>query len=302
MNHPTAIALRDLTKQYGSFTALDHFTLEIEQGSICGLLGPNGAGKTTAMRCLLGLIRPTSGSVALAGKPLEPATFESLAYVPEKSALYEALTIAEHLTVYRQCYRNYDPARVAELLALFKLDPRKKVSKLSKGQRTAVMLILALSYRPQILILDEASSGLDPVFQRAVLDLIIDAAANGATILFSSHQVGQVERAADRVAILKGGRLILDGNVDTLKGSSKVVEAIFDGPVPELNGLASDARITRIERSGRMMRAYVSVESDDVARRVEALGPRNVAVLDLNLEDIFFNAVGADRAPVIGEQ
>jgi len=302
MNHPTAIALRDLTKQYGSFTALDHLTLEIEEGSICGLLGPNGAGKTTAMRCLLGHIRPTSGSVSLAGKPLEPATFESLAYVPEKSALYEAMTIADHLTVYRQCYRNYDPVRVAELLAMFKLDPRKKVKKLSKGQRTAVMLILALSYRPRILILDEASSGLDPVFQRTVLDLIIDAAANGATILFSSHQVGQVERAADRVAILKAGRLVLDGNVDTLKGSAKVVEAIFDGSVPELNGLASDARITRIERSGRMLRAYVNADSDGVARHVQALGPRNVAVLDLNLEDIFFNAVGADRAPVIGEQ
>jgi ABC-2 type transport system ATP-binding protein len=302
MNHTTAIALRDLTKQYGNFTAVSNLTLEIEEGSICGLLGPNGAGKSTAFKCLLGLARPTSGSVALAGAPLVPETFESLAYVPEKSALYEFMTIAEHLNVHRQSYRNYDAARAAELVDRFALDPRKKVGKLSKGQRTAVMLVLALSYRPRILILDEPSSGLDPVFQRLVLDLIIDAAANGATVLFSSHQVGQVERAADRVAILKNGRLVLDGNVDSLKGSSKIVEAIFDSAVPELNGLASDARISRMERSGRMLRAYVTTDSDGVARHIRTLGPRNVAILDLNLEDIFFNAVGADRAPIVGEK
>ena len=302
MKNTTSIALRDVTKRYGTFAAVSNLTLEIEEGSICGLLGPNGAGKSTAFKCLLGLARPTSGSIALAGSPLTPETFESLAYVPEKSALYEWMTVADHLNVYRRCYRSYDAARVTELLSLFALDPRKKVGKLSKGQRTAVMLVLALSYRPRILILDEPSSGLDPVFQRLVLDLIIDAAANGATILFSSHQVGQVERAADRVAILKNGRLILDGNVDTLKGSSKIVEAIFDGAVPELNGLASDARISRIERSGRMLRAYVNSDSEEIARRVATLGPRNVAVLDLNLEDIFFNAVGADRAPIVGEQ
>jgi ABC-2 type transport system ATP-binding protein len=301
MNQTTSIALRDLTKRYGSFTAVANLTLEIEEGSICGLLGPNGAGKSTAFKCLLGLARPTSGSVELAGSPLVPATFESLAYVPEKSALYEWMTIAQHLEAYGRSYRHYDAARVAELVGLFNLDPRKKVAKLSKGQKTATMLVLALSYRPRILILDEPSSGLDPVFQRLVLDLIIEAAASGATVLFSSHQVGQVERAADRVAILKNGRLILDGNVDTLKGSSKIVEAIFEGPVPELNGLASDARVTRLERSGRMLRAYVSSESDDVARRIQSLGPRNVAIVDLNLESIFFDAVGADRAPVIGE-
>ncbi|MBD5656738.1 MAG: ABC transporter ATP-binding protein [Candidatus Eremiobacteraeota bacterium] len=302
MTNTTAIAIRDLTKRYGSFAAVSDLTLEIEEGSICGLLGPNGAGKSTAFKCLLGLARPTNGSIELGGAPLTPATFESLAYVPEKSALYEWMTVAEHLHLYSISYRNYDAARAAELIGRFALDPRKKVSKLSKGQRTAVMLVLALSYRPRILILDEPSSGLDPVFQRLVLDLIIDAAANGATVLFSSHQVGQVERAADRVAILKNGRLVLDGNVDTLKGSSKIVEAIFDGAVPELDGLAGDARVTRIERSGRMLRAYVTAESDDVARHVQALGPRNVAILDLNLEDIFFNAVGADRAPIVGGQ
>jgi ABC-2 type transport system ATP-binding protein len=297
----TPIAFENVTKRYGALEAVSNLTLAVEEGSICGLLGPNGAGKTTAFKCLLGLARPTSGAVAVGGRPLVPESFEWLAYVPEKSSLY-GITVRQHLEIQRRSRRSYDPARAGELLALFKLDPAKKASKLSKGQRTALMLVLALSFRPRVLVLDEPSSGLDPVFQRVVLDLIIEAAAGGATVLFSSHQIGQVERAADRVAILKNGKLVVDRDVDALKGSEKVIEAIFEGSVPEADGLASDPRVRRIERSGRILRAYVSEQSDDVARRIQALGPRNLTVLDLNLEEIFLNAVGAESAPKSGGQ
>ena len=182
--------------------------------------------------------------------------------------------------------------RAAELVSLFKVDLKKRVGKLSKGQHTALAIVLAFSTRPRILILDEPASGLDPMFQRAVLDLIIEAAANGATVVFSSHQIGQVERAADRVAILKNGKLIVDGTVDSLKGSEKIVEAIFDQMIPDLNGLAVDPRISRIVRSGRILRAYVNHDSEGVARRINELAPKNVSILDLSLEDIFINAVG----------
>ncbi|MGP6158029.1 MAG: ABC transporter ATP-binding protein [Vulcanimicrobiaceae bacterium] len=298
----TTIAIDKLTKRYGSHEVVSELTLAVEEGSICGLLGPNGAGKSTTFKCLLGLTRPTSGSVTIAGKPLAPESFEWLAYVPEKSALYERLTLGQHLEIQRRSRRNYDVARAAELVALFKLDRGKKIGKLSKGQRTAAMLVLALSFRPRVLVLDEPSSGLDPIYQRAVLDLMIEAAASGATVLFSSHQIGQVERAADRVAILKNGKLVLDRDIDALKSSQKVVEAIFDGAVPDVDGLAFDARVQRIERSGRILRAYVSAGSDEIARRIQTLGPRNLTVLDLNLEEIFLNAVGAENAPSIGEQ
>jgi ABC-type multidrug transport system ATPase subunit len=289
-----AIAIRDFTKRYGSFEAVSNLTLEVEPGSICGLLGPNGSGKTTTFKCLLNLARATSGSMQVEGAPVQPATFESLAYVPERSALYEWLTLADHLEFNRRSYRKYDAKRAGELVTLFKLERKKKVGKLSKGQQTAVALILAFSIRPRILVLDEPASGLDPVFQRVVLDLIIEAAAGGTTILFSSHQIGQVERAADRVAILRNGKLIVDGTVDSLKGSEKVVEAIFDQAVPEVDGLTSDARVRRVERSGRILRAYVKEDSDGIARRLSEFSPKNVSVLDLNLEDIFINAVGGE--------
>jgi ABC-2 type transport system ATP-binding protein len=298
----TPIAIRDLTKRYGSADAVSHLTLEIAEGSVCGLLGPNGAGKTTTFKCLLGFTRPNGGAIAIDGAPLTPAVFEHLAYVPEKSALYEWLTVAEHLELNRRSYRSYDAARARELLELFELDPRKRVKTISKGQHTALALILAFSIRPRLLVLDEPASGLDPIRQRHVLDLIIDAAAGGATVLFSSHQITQVERAADRIAILKEGKLVLDGDVDTLKGNEKIVEAFFDGELPSLNGLATDARVRRIERSGRMLRAYVSRDSEAVARTVSALGARSVDVVDLNLEDIFLGAVAPDRVSPTGEK
>jgi len=297
-----AIAIRDFTKRYGSFEAVSNLTLEVEPGSICGLLGPNGSGKTTTFKCLLNLARPTSGTMQVEGAPVQPATFEELAYVPERSALYEWLTLADHLEFNRRSYRKYDAKRADELVNLFRLERKKKVGKLSKGQQTAVALILAFSIQPRILVLDEPASGLDPVFQRVVLDLIIEAAAGGATILFSSHQIGQVERAADRVAILKNGKLIVDGTVDSLKGSEKVVEAIFDQAVPEVDGLTSDARIRRVERSGRILRAYVKEDSDGIARRLSEYSPKNVAVMDLNLEDIFINAVGGETALPQGDR
>ncbi len=293
-----SIAIRDLTKRYGDFTAVSGLTLEVEPGSICGLLGPNGAGKSTTFKCLLGLARPTSGSIAIEGAALTPATFEYLGYVPERSALYEALTLDQHLEFYRRCYARYDAARANELVDMFKLDRKKKVGRLSKGQRTAVALILAFSIRPRIFILDEPASGLDPVFQRLVLDLMIEAAAGGATILFSSHQIGQVERAADRVAILKNGKLVVNGSVDELKTTEKIVEAIFATAAPDVDGLASDPRVRRIERSGRILRAYVSRDSEAIAQRFEAFSPKDVSIMDLGLEDIFLTAVDGRDATI----
>jgi ABC-2 type transport system ATP-binding protein len=290
VNH--TIAIRGLTKRYGSFEAVSDLTLEVEPGSICGLLGPNGSGKSTTFKCLLGLARQTSGTIEIEGKPVTAETFASLGFVPERPALFERLTVAQHLDLNRRFYQTYDAARANELIDLFKLDRNKRAKRLSKGQQTALSLVLAFSIRPKILVLDEPASGLDPIFQRAALDLIIDAAAGGATVLFSSHQIGQVERAADRVAILKRGKLVLDGNVDTLKGQEKVVEAIFEGAVPESNGLVNDPRVRRVERTGRILRLYVRGDGDEFVRQLERLGPRSVDVLDLNLEDIFLGAVG----------
>lgn len=294
------IAIDHLTKRYGGVAAVDDVTFTVPRGSVCGLLGPNGSGKTTTFKCLLGFARPNSGGVTIEGKALEPQTFERLVYVPEKPALYESMSVGQHLELQRRCYRNYDAKRANELIDRFGLDRRKRVERLSKGQHTALALALAFSVRPEIFVLDEPASGLDPIFQRVVLDLIIEAAAGGSTVLFSSHQIGQVERAADRVAILLRGRLVLDDDVDDLRAGEKVVEAIFDQTIPNLDGLANDVRIRRTERSGRMLRVYAHADSDGVARRVEELGAKSVTIRDVGLEEIFMNVVAADRPSNLG--
>lgn len=296
----TALSINHLTKRYGAFVAVDDLSVEVEPASVCGLLGPNGSGKSTTFKCALGLARPTSGNVAVEGAPLRPETFEYLAYVPEKSALYEWMTVEQHVEMARRAYRTYDSARARELLATFKLPPKKLVRRLSKGQHTALALVLAFAIRPRVLVLDEPASGLDPIFQRTVLDLIIDAAAGGAGVLFSSHQIGQVERAADRIAVLRDGKLVLSGDIDTLKGDEKVVVAAFDAAAPEMSELAHDPNVRRIERGGRIVRLYTDGDSERIAGKVAALQPRSLDVVDLTLEDIFLGAVGDDGALPIG--
>jgi ABC-2 type transport system ATP-binding protein len=266
-------------------------SIEIPSGSVFGLLGPNGAGKTTTFKCMLGLAPATGGDVRFDGKPLTPQLFEELAYVPEKSALYEWMSAGEHVEMQRRSFKSFNASRANELMQLFALDARKRVRAMSKGMRTALSVVLAFSTQPQIMILDEPTSGLDPINQRAVLKLIIDASAQGATIVLSSHQIGQVERAADHIAVLKDGRIALAGAVDDLKAGSKIVEAIFATDVIAVNGLANDARVTRVDKTGRILRVTVNRCSDEVAGELTSMGAQSVRIVDLNLEDIFLNAV-----------
>ncbi len=282
------IGISHLSKRYRDVIAVDDVTLEIPSGSVCGLLGRNGAGKTTTFKCLLGFAKPDSGEVRFDGEPLAPHTFIKLGYVPERPALYGWMTVGQHLEVVRRTQPGYDEAFARELIATFRLDEKKRTRRLSKGQQTAVSLIIALATRPSLLILDEPASGLDPVMQRVVLDLLIDAATSGATVLISSHQIGQIDRAADRVAIMRDGKIVVSGNLDDLRAAARVVEATFAGDVPDLGTLGSEMRI---ERVGTSVRAHANSSADAVAARFGALGAVGVRVLDRSLEDIFLDAV-----------
>ncbi len=293
---PTIIAVRGLSKRFGTTLAVDDLSFEVGKGSIFGLLGTNGAGKTTTFKCLLGLAFPSSGDVRFDGEALRPELFERIAYVPERNALYGWMTGSDHLELTKRSFHRYDPARAQALLDLFAFDVKKKVKQMSKGQQSALALTMAFAIRPDILVLDEPSSGLDPVHQRHVLDLMIDAAAGGSTILFSSHQIGQVERAADHVAIMHKGRVLLAGDVEELRAGEKVVEATFDGDAPLISALESDPHVRRVMRQGRVLRAYIRDGGNGVANLIGQAKPASLRVLNQNLEDIFLAAVGDDSA------
>lgn len=287
----STIQISNLRKLYGPFAAVDGLSLQIPAGTVYGLLGPNGAGKTTTFKCMLGLARPTTGEIRYDGQPLVPETFERLAYVPERSVLYEWMTVAEHIEMNRRAFKAFDVARSLELLAQFSIDPRKRARTLSKGMRTAVMVALAFARNADTLILDEPTSGLDPVNQRHVLSLIINEAARGRSVIFSSHQIGQVERAAEQIAVMDKGRIVLEGLVDDLKADRKIVEGIFPDGSYSLNGISNDPRVLRADRSERILRVLVREGADDVASRLSSMGAGGVRVVDLNLEDIFLYAV-----------
>src|ERR1700733_4644203 len=290
-----SLSVEHLTKRYGAFTALDDVCFEVPPGSVFGLLGPNGAGKTTTFKCMLGLARPSAGTTLLDGAPLTPKTFARLGYVAERSTLYGWMSVREHLDMERHDFARFDAKRAKELTDLFALDPRSRVRSLSKGLRTALSVVLAFSVDPDVLILDEPTSGLDPLNQRGVLKLIIEAAVRGRTVVFSSHQIGQVERAADHIAVLRGGRVVLSGAVDDLKAGSKIVEGTFETDAIALNGLASDGRISRIDQTGRIVRLTVGAGGAAEAQRLAEMGAQSVRVVDLSLEDIFLNAVDPAR-------
>ena len=292
----SSIKISNLRKTYGSFAAVDDFSLEIPAGSVFGLLGPNGAGKTTIFKCMLGLASATSGTILYDGKPLVPETLESVAYVPERSVLYEWMTVAEHVEMNRQAFKAFDTARALELLARFNVEPHKSSRALSKGMRTATMIAMAFARNAQILVLDEPTSGLDPINQRHVLSLIINEAARGNSVLFSSHQVGQVERAAEHIAVMDRGRLVLEGLVDDLKADRKIVEGVFPNITYTLNGLVNDPRVLRVDRSERIVRLLVRKDADSIATILTNAGAGGVRVVDLNLDDIFLFAVSPDVA------
>jgi ABC-2 type transport system ATP-binding protein len=299
----STISIKNLRKTYGPYVAIDDLSFEIPDACVFGLLGPNGSGKTTTFKCMLDLARATSGSVLYDGAPLVPETLERIAYVPERSVLYEWMTVAEHVEMQRRAYRAFNLKRAHELLAQFGIDLRKKARALSKGMRTATMVALAIARETDILILDEPTSGLDPINQRHVLNLIINESARGATVIFSSHQIGQVERAAERIAVIDRGRLVLEGDVDDLKADRKIVEAILPSESFALNGLASDPRIARLDRNGRIVRALTSSDAADVLAKFEALGASGLRIVDLNLEDIFLYAVSpADATADVVEE
>ncbi|MBV8637682.1 MAG: ABC transporter ATP-binding protein [Candidatus Eremiobacteraeota bacterium] len=292
----STISIENLRKTYGRYTAIDGLSVAIPEGCVFGLLGPNGAGKTTTFKCMLGLARADSGTVLYDGKPLEPSTFERIAYVPERSVLYDWMTVAEHVEMQRRAYTKFSVQRANELLAQFSIDPHKKARALSKGMRTATMVALAIAREADMLILDEPTSGLDPINQRHVLNLMINESARGATIIFSSHQIGQVERAAERIAVIDKGHLALEGAVDDLKADRKIVEGIFPDESYALNGVANDPRIARADRSGRIVRLLTTDGAPEFVNKLEAMGASGVRIVDLNLEDIFLYAVSPSDA------
>jgi ABC-2 type transport system ATP-binding protein len=230
----SVIDVSELTRRFGDKTVLADVTLAMPRGAVYGLVGANGAGKTTLIKHILGLLRAESGTVRVFG--LDPvanpvAVLSRIGYLSEENDLPGWMRIEELIRYSRAFYPGWDDAYAEELRQTFALDPAAKIKTLSKGQKARVGLLIALAYRPELLVLDEPSSGLDPIVRRDILGAVIrTTAGEGRTVLFSSHLLEEVEQVADHVTMISDGRIVLSAPLGKIKESHRV-----DGRVPSLD-------------------------------------------------------------------
>ncbi len=228
------IEVRELTRRFDSKTALDAVTLSLPRGAVYGLVGANGAGKTTLIKHILGLLRAQSGSVRVFG--LDPVAdpvgvLSRIGYLSEENDLPGWMRVDELIRYSRAFYPAWDDDYAEELRQSFALDPAARIKDLSKGQKARAGMLIALSYRPDLLVLDEPSSGLDPIVRRDIIGAIIRTIADeGRTVLFSSHLLEEVEQVADHVTMINRGKIVLSASLDSIRESHRV-----DGRVPSLD-------------------------------------------------------------------
>jgi ABC-2 type transport system ATP-binding protein len=301
MTGETAIAASGLSKRYGDTLALDALDLAIAPGEVYGFLGPNGAGKTTTIRLLLVLHRPTAGHSALFGLDAwdDPvAAHRRVAYVAGEPALWPGLTGAETFHFLSEVRGGTDVAYRDVLIDRFKLDARKKIRALSKGNRQKVQLVAAFATRADLLILDEPTSGLDPLMEMAFRETVIEAKQRSQTIFLSSHILSEVEALCDRVGILREGRLVDEGSLREMRHlAAQVVEVTFAGPppgLPDLEGvraMPSGANALRFEVTGSVGPLIAALAGSDVI---------GLTSREPSLEEIFIHHYDGRRPGDVG--
>jgi ABC-2 type transport system ATP-binding protein len=255
------IQAEQLTKSYGQFRGIVEINLTVNQGEIFGFLGPNGAGKTTTIRVLLDLIRPTSGRATVFGieSSADPVGIHRrIGYLPGEFTLYDRLTGAETIEYFANLRGNVDKAYSDSLVERLQLDTSRRFREYSKGNKQKVGLVCAIQHKPELLILDEPTAGLDPLVQQTFNKLLFEARADGRTVFLSSHIISEVERTCDRVAIIREGRIVRLDTVDAVRDlAAHEVELRFADPVPA-SAFAAIPGVSHLVEEGRTLRMRVT--------------------------------------------
>ena len=289
----TAIRTVGLSKRFGRFRALDSLDLEVTEGEVLGYLGPNGAGKTVTIRLVLGLLQATAGRAELFGIDAQDHPVEAhrrVAYVPGDAIVWPSLTGAETLHLLGQIHGRFDAVYRDQLIERFQFDPSKKVRAYSKGNRQKLLLIAALMTRADLLLLDEPTSGLDPLMEHVFHQCIGEAKQRGQTVLLSSHILTEVEALADRIAILRAGRLVEVGRLAELRHLSALhVEAELDGLPPDLSSVPG---VSAVAVEGTRIRCQVTGPIGPLLAALEPAGVRRLISREPSLEELFLAHYG----------
>ena len=288
------IETHDLSKRFGGFCAVNALNLRVAANQITGFLGRNGAGKSTTIKMLLGMTSPTSGSGTLLGHPIDDPrqsieARRAVAYCGEDKQLYAYMSVQELIRFTSSFYPDWRSEIASRLVDRYQLPLDRKVKALSKGMRTKLALLLGLARRPSLLILDEPTEGLDPVSIEDLLQTLAGMPAEGTSVFFSSHQISEVERIADRVSIIDRGCLAADLSLDEMRQDHRRITLGFSRQPPE--HVFEMPGVRRIETSGRQIVLLASRGADAVVERARDLDAVAVDVAPLSLRELFLETV-----------
>ena len=281
------IELRDITKTFGPFKALDGLTMTVPKGAVYGLVGPNGAGKSTAIRCMVGAYRPDSGEIFIDGGAVyeNPALKARIGYIPDDIFYFPTATLEEMRKFYSGIYPDFDDDLFERLYEIFNLPRKTPMRRFSKGMQKQAAFHLAICCHPDVLILDEPVDGLDPVMRRQVMSLILsDVAERDTTVLISSHNLRELEDVCDHVGIMDHGKMLLEKSLADMQGTTHKLQMV--GTPPE------SLTILHESASGRLNTYIVRGSAAEISDAVAAVDPVYYDVLPLSLEEIFIYELG----------
>ena len=281
------LEMKNVTKTFGNFKALDDLTMTIPKGAVYGLVGPNGAGKSTAIRHLTGVYRPDQGEILLEGQPIYENILqkERIGYIPDDIFFFPSASLEDMRKYYAGMYPLFDNDLFDRLYEVFQLPRKGPIRRFSKGMQKQAAFHLTICTRPDMLILDEPVDGLDPVMRRQVWNLILsDVAQRDTTVLISSHNLRELEDICDHVGIMDHGKMLLERSLADMQGSTVKLQLVGDAP--------PDLEILHESQSGRLRTLVVRGDAVTVEEKVKAFQPAYFDVLPLSLEEIFIYELG----------
>ena len=289
------IEVKNVVKSFDGFHALDGLTMTVPKGAIYGLVGPNGAGKSTILRHLCGAYRQDSGEITLEGAPIyeNPAVKTRMAVIPDELYDFGAASTRDMMKFYRGIYPQFDLERYEKLKDAFPaVDQRRPIRRLSKGMQKQSAFWLALSCKPDYLLLDEPVAGLDPVMRRQVWSLLMgDVAERGTTVLVSSHNLRELEDVCDHVGLLSHGKVALERSLSELQGGTVKLQAAFEGEAPQL---PQELQVIHTDRVGKVYTYIIRGGAEEVTAQFAQFNPLFTEALPLSLEEIFIYELGGE--------
>ena len=285
------IEVRNVMKEFDGFRALDDMSMTVPTGAVYGLVGPNGAGKSTIIRHLTGIYRQDAGEITIDGAHVfeNPEVKSRIAYIPDDIFYYANASIREMMDFYRSIYPHFDAERFKKLADVFGLDPKRQMRRLSKGMQKQAAFWIAVSLRPEILILDEPVDGLDPVMRRRIWSIIMaDVAENGTTVLVSSHNLRELEDVCNSVGIMNKGKIMIERSLNELQENIvKIQLALPDG-----ESLPEGLDILHKSNTGRLQSLIMHGTQEELTEKLQSAHPLFIDAVPLTLEEIFIYELG----------